>query len=190
MKKWIFVVFLCLFLASSVWGADTKVTGMDAATNVAPTDLVYVVADPQGTPASRKLEAGRLTAIVIKASGSPFTMGAAGANAQGYYYVHMSSNEAYTFNLPVIAASPTSSQVPVGWQACFGNYNAHTSAIKIQPPASHVIYHKGVLGGTGASDGDLLSGGAAGDFICVVATAANEYHALGAGYGTWTLNLP
>ena len=185
MKKWIFVVFLCLFLASSVWGADTKVTGMTAATSVAPTDLVYVVADPLNTPASRKLESARLTAITISTSTNVTVIN------QGYYYAHEASNGAMKYNLPIVMATPdAATKVPPGWQACFGNYNAHTSAITIQPPASHVIYYKGILGGTGASDGDLLSGGAAGDFICVVATAANEYHALGAGYGTWTLNLP
>ncbi len=37
--------------------ADTKLTGLSAATSIAATDLLYVVADPAGTPTSKKAPA-------------------------------------------------------------------------------------------------------------------------------------
>lgn len=108
----------------------------------------------------------------IQASGSPLTL----TGNSGYYYNDTAS--AYTFQLdaPVL-----------GKQYCFGNRKARSSAITIKSLASVTIYYKGVAGTTGTS-GTLVSGGAAGDFICVVGTDTTTYEATGAGQGTWTNN--
>lgn len=172
------VLLLPLFFVNPTLGADVKLTGLTAATTVAPTDLLLTTADPQGTPASRKLEAARLTAVTISTSTGPTVLN------QGYYYANEASSGAMGYTLPTIASSPSGTQVPPGWQACFGNYQAKTSAITLTPPASHSFYYKGAA--TGATK-TLVSGGAAGDLICVVATAENNYQVLGDGKGTWTL---
>lgn len=46
---------LILLLCSFAFGADSKVTDMNELTDVAGTDLLYVIDDPGGTPASKKI---------------------------------------------------------------------------------------------------------------------------------------
>lgn len=47
--------------------ADTKVTGLDALTSVATSDILYIVDDPGGTPISKKVTVANLAAGVFSA---------------------------------------------------------------------------------------------------------------------------
>ena len=107
----------------------------------------------------------------VESSGSPLTL----AGLSGYYYNDTSS--AYTFQLdaPVL-----------GKQYCFANRKARTSALTIKSTTGVTIYYKGVAGTT--TTGTLVSGGAAGDAICLVGTDSTTYEALGPGQGTWVNN--
>ena len=108
----------------------------------------------------------------IQISGSPFTMLA----ISGFYWNNTSG--AYVFDL----ATPVA-----GLQQCFGNYKAQTHAVSMVPGSGVTIYYKGVAGTTSSSTG-LVSGGAAGDFICLIGTDSTTYIAIGAGVGTWINN--
>jgi hypothetical protein len=94
----------------------------------------------------------------------------------GIYWNNTAS--AYSWDLPTPVA---------GLQICVGNYKARATAQSLIPGAGVTIYFKGVAGTSGSSTG-LVSGGAAGDFICVVGTDSTTYIAIGGGYGTWTNN--
>ena len=107
---------------------------------------------------------------LIQASGSPYTMPA----ITGTFWNNTAS--AYSWDLP----TPYS-----GLQICVGNYQARATAQSLIPGTGVTIYFKGV-GGTAGSGTGLVSGGAAGDFICLEGTSATTYMAIGAGYGTWT----
>jgi hypothetical protein len=92
----------------------------------------------------------------------------------GTYWNNTSA--AYSFDLPTPAA---------GLQFCFGSYQAKAYALSIIPGSGVTIYFKGVAGTAGSATG-LVSGGAAGDFICLEGTDSTTYMAIGAGYGTFT----
>ena len=79
--------------------------------------------------------------------------------------------------------TPTAS----GPTICEGNYKARTGAISFVPGTGITIYYKGVAGTTSSATG-LVSGGATGDFICLVGTDTTTYEAAGTGEGTWTNN--
>ncbi len=82
---------------------------------------------------------------------------------------------AMTFNLPPITTAT------VGNQYCFRNYTARTGAITLQLPAATSVDVDGVNGTAG---GTLVSTGALGDSVCVVAVAVGQYMAY-IGSGTW-----
>ena len=113
------------------------------------------------------------TCNLVKTSGSPLS-----ATAQGQT-IWNNTSSAYVVDLP----TPTAS----GPQICIGNYKAQAQAVSFVPGSGVTIYYKGVAGTTSSSTG-LVSGGAAGDFICVEGTDSTTYTAIGAGYGTWTNN--
>jgi hypothetical protein len=114
-----------------------------------------------------------LTCNTVETSGSPLS-----ATAQSQTLWNNSSG-AYVVDLP----APTAS----GPQICLGNYKTVAHAISFVPGTGVTIYYKGVAGTSGSSTG-LVSGGAAGDFICVEGTDSTTYTAIGAGQGTWTNN--
>jgi hypothetical protein len=93
----------------------------------------------------------------------------------GYWLNNTAS--VWTANLPAVTSAT------VGSQYCVGNAAARASAVTIQLPASTYMYYQGVIG---SSAGTLVSSGAAGDLVCVVAIDTTHYQALGAGNGTWT----
>jgi hypothetical protein len=107
----------------------------------------------------------------VETSGSPLS-----ATAQSQT-IWNNTASAYSVDLP----TPTAS----GPQICFGNYKARASALSLIPGSGVTIYFEGVAGTSGSSTG-LVSGGAAGDFICLEGTDSTTYMAVGAGYGTWT----
>ena len=109
----------------------------------------------------------------VETSGSPLT-----ASAQSQT-IWNNTASAYVVDLP----TPTAS----GPEICIGNYKARSSAVSLVPGSGVTIYFKGVAGTSGSSTG-LVSGGAAGDFICVEGTDSTTYEAIGAGYGTFTNN--
>jgi hypothetical protein len=85
---------------------------------------------------------------------------------------------AYVVDLPATAN---------GLVLCVGNDKARSGAVSFVPPSGSTIYYKGVAGTTSSATG-LVSGGAAGDFICVQATDSTTWMAVGAGQGTFTNN--
>jgi hypothetical protein len=113
-----------------------------------------------------------IASVVIKTSGSPFIVPA----TSGFYWNNTAS--AYSFDLP----APV-----IGLQLCFGNYASRSSAVSVIPSTGVTIYYKGVAG-TVSSPIGLVSSGASGDLVCLVATDATTYEVMGAGYGTWTNN--
>jgi hypothetical protein len=114
-----------------------------------------------------------LTCNTVETSGSPLS-----ATAQSQTLWNNTSG-AYVVDLP----TPTAS----GPQICLGNYKTVAHAISFVPGTGVTIYYKGVAGTSGSSTG-LVSGGAAGDFICVEGTDTTSYIAIGAGQGSWTNN--
>ena len=74
-----------------------------------------------------------------------------------------------------------------GLQVCIGNYKTVAHAISLVPPSGSTIYYKGVAGTTSSATG-IVSGGAAGDFICAEAVDTTTWEVIGAGQGTWTNN--
>jgi hypothetical protein len=108
----------------------------------------------------------------VQTSGSPFSL-----TAQSQTQWNNTSG-AYVWDLPATAS---------GIQICIGNYKTRAGAISLVPPSGSTIYYKGVAGTTSSSTG-LVSGGAAGDFICVEGVDSTTWEAIGAGQGTFTNN--
>lgn len=59
MRKYFFILAF-LLICGNVWGADTEVQDLDAIVSPASTDVLYIVDDPTGTPASKKITIGNL----------------------------------------------------------------------------------------------------------------------------------
>jgi hypothetical protein len=160
-----------LIVAADITSAT--ITGTQIASSIAlagsPTTTSQALCDNSTNIATTAY--ANLACSVIKSSGSPLTM----TGNSGYYYNDTAS--AYTFQLdaPVL-----------GKTYCFANRKARSSAITVKATTSVTIYYKGVAGTV--TTGTLVSGGAAGDAICVVGTDTTTYEALGAGQGTWTNN--
>jgi hypothetical protein len=108
----------------------------------------------------------------VQTSGSPFAL-----TAQSQTQWNNTSG-AYVWDLPTAAS---------GIQICIGNYKTVAHAISLVPPSGSTIYYKGVAGTTSSSTG-LVSGGAAGDFICVEGVDSTTWIAIGAGQGSFTNN--
>jgi hypothetical protein len=111
------------------------------------------------------------TAPVTVSTSSPVT-----ASSPGFYY--NDSTGAITYNLPTITASM------VGARYCARNLAPRTGAITLQAPASTYIDKDG---SNGTAAGTLVSAGAAGDSVCVIAVTTTQYVAY-VGSGTWTNN--
>lgn len=107
----------------------------------------------------------------VQASGSPFTM----LGYSGYYWNNTASPFNWVLDTPV-----------AGKQYCFGNYKAETSILTITTTTGVTIYYKGIAGTI--TTGTLVSGGAAGDVICIEGTDSTTYMVMGTGNGTWTNN--
>jgi hypothetical protein len=108
---------------------------------------------------------------LVQTSGSPYTL----LGLTGYYWNDASG--AYTFQLD----SPVA-----GKQYCFGNYSGQTGVITVKSTTSVYIVYKGANGTV--TTGTLVSGGAAGDFVCMEGVDTTHYMVTGVGYGTWTNN--
>lgn len=111
-----------------------------------------------------------VAALAIVYSSSPVAVPLTG----GYYYNNASG--AITFNLPTIAPNMLGSK----W--CFRSWTGKTGVITLQLPSATVL---DIDGASGASAGFLTSGGALGDYACVVAATTGQYEAE-APHGTWT----
>jgi hypothetical protein len=109
---------------------------------------------------------------VVKVSGSPYT-----APSQSATFWNATAS-AYVVDLP----APTA-----GVQICLGNYHAIAHAISFVPTSGVTLYYKGVAGTTGSTTG-IVSGGAVGDYLCLLAVDTLTWEALGPGYGTWVNN--
>ena len=104
-------------------------------------------------------------------SGSPYTL----LGISGYYWNNSGGAFGWHLDAPV-----------VGKQYCFGNASGQTGVLTITSTTSVYIVYKGINGTV--TSGTLVSGGAAGDFICMEAPDTTHYNVTGAGYGTWTNN--
>jgi hypothetical protein len=98
----------------------------------------------------------------------------------------------YTFNQEGTAATAVTYTLPsaaLGLQYCAKNSNngsaPDTGVLKLQTSAAgqSIIYN----GTTGASDGYLISGGAAGDAACVVGISATQWEAY-SQVGSWVVH--
>jgi hypothetical protein len=98
------------------------------------------------------------------------------AASPGFYY--NDSAGAITYNLPTISASM------VGARYCVRNLAPRTGAITLQAPASTYIDKDGA---NGTAAGTLVSAGAAGDSVCVIAVTTTQYVSY-IGSGTWSNN--
>ena len=112
------------------------------------------------------------TCNIVETSGSPL---AATAQSQTLWN---NTAGAYVVDLPATAS---------GLVLCLGNYKLRAGAISFVPPSGSTIYYKGVAGTTSSSTG-IVSGGAAGDFICVEAVDTTTWEVAGSGQGTFTNN--
>jgi hypothetical protein len=93
------------------------------------------------------------------------------------YYLNNNAG-AITYTLPAITSAN------VGLQMCFRNAVTKTGAITLTAPASTYI---DVSGANGSAAGTLVSSGALGDSVCVVAQSTTQYVAF-VGGGAWTNN--
>lgn len=175
MKKAFAFILCILAVCGAAYASESLFAGRSVVTTCAGTENLLLdtgSAYEKITTSNFKAWAGGPTNTV--AASSPVSV-----SGSGYYWNNVGASSACTFNLPAIAA---------GQQYCFGNYATNTGAVTvaINTQSGVKIYYKGV-GGT-ASTGTLVSGGAAGDFVCIEAADATHYMVTGAGYGTWTNN--
>jgi hypothetical protein len=68
----------------------------------------------------------------------------------------------------------------LGLVKCLQEYHTATGAMSFIPPAGVTIYYKGIAGTAGSATG-LVSGGVAGDQLCVEGTSTTTYEAVGPG---------
>ena len=161
-----------LIVAADITSAT--ITGTQIASSIAlagsPTTTTQSACDN-----STKIATTAYTGIAcntVQTSGSPFTL-----TAQSQTQWNNTSG-AYVWDLPATAS---------GLQVCIGNYKTVAHAISLVPPSGSTIYYKGVAGTTSSATG-IVSGGAAGDFICAEAVDTTTWEVIGAGQGTWTNN--
>ena len=163
--------------SSAIVAADitnSTITGTQIASSIAlagsPTTTTQTACDN-----STKIATTAYTGVAcntVQTSGSPFAL-----TAQSQTQWNNTSG-AYVWDLPATAS---------GIQVCIGNYKTVAHAISLVPPSGSTIYYKGVAGTTSSSTG-IVSGGAAGDFICAEGVDSTTWEVIGAGQGTWTNN--
>ena len=139
------------------------------------------------------------TALVVTAAGSGYTSAPTSATAtngtatcSGTAVVATSISSApqgtgWYFNSlagPITFALPIITSGSIGMQLCFRNTAAGTGVITLKAPASTFIDKAGVLG---SASGTLVSGGALGDSVCLLAIDTTHYAAT-VNTGTWTNN--
>ncbi len=153
--------------------------GLLHATNATPS-VISVSSDIAAATATSLLATGIVDgkAPVDVTTSSPVTLG--GTYKSGYTInEHATAGTAITYNLPTAAA---------GLQYCVGNgYNgsaANTGVITLATSAAgqYLIWTDGTLSATG---GNTTSGGAGGDFACVVGVDSTHWMFLHP-QGTWT----
>ena len=150
--------------AAGTWTLTLPTTG-------GTTGYMLFDSDGAGTATWSKNGSALVPAVTLSAA-TPATVAGSG------YWLNNTASP-WTANLPTVTSAT------VGAQYCVGNAAARASAVTIQLPASTYMYYKGVIGGAA---GTLVSSGAAGDIVCVVAIDTTHYQALGTGNGTWANN--
>ncbi len=111
----------------------------------------------------------------IEASGCSTGTHCVLAGISGFYWSDTSATTYWTLDAPI-----------AGKQYCFGNYSGQTNILSITTASSVYIVYKGTNGTV--TSGTIVSGGAAGDFVCMEGVDTTHYMVTGAGYGTWTNN--
>ena len=115
------------------------------------------------------------TCTTVETSGSPLSIT---VSENSVFWNNTAS--AYVFDLP---APPSTGSAKI----CIGQYGTRTGAISFVPPSGVTIYYKGIAGTAGSSTG-IVSGGAAGDYLCLYGVNATTYLVEPPGFGTWTNN--
>lgn len=183
--------------------ADTTITHALFATATAPafraialTDLptqtgtgsiVLATSPTLVTPALGAATATSLLATGIVDGVAPVTITTGTTGTPGGTY-----NSGYTINHEATAATAVTYTLPtaaVGRQYCVKNGNNGTAAntgvltIQVSAAGQSIVYN----GTAGASNGNLVSGGAAGDGACVLGISTTQWEAY-VQVGTWTVH--
>jgi hypothetical protein len=108
---------------------------------------------------------------LVHTTGSPYSL----LGIPGYYWNNTSGAYGWVLDVPA-----------PGKQYCFGNYSGRTGVLTITSTTGVYIVYKGANGTV--TTGTLVSGGVAGDFVCMTGVDSTHYNVTGAGYGTWTNN--
>ncbi len=169
----------CVTAASSLTSTDIM-TGAGSQASQTPSNNATV-------DSSGNMTAAQLLVTGIIDGESPITLTTGSTATLGGTY-----NSGYTFNQEATAATAVIYTLPTaaaGKQFCIKNsYNgsaADTGALRFSTSASgQYIIYSGVLS---ATNGYIISGGAAGDSACVVGIDATHWEAY-AQVGTWTLH--
>ena len=136
-------------------------------------DLAHSAMTIGGT--STSLGGSYAPAVTIEASGCTTGSHCTANGVTGFYYCNTSAECYFTLDAPT-----------AGKQYCFGDYAGQTNVLSITSTTSVYIVYKGTNGTV--TTGTLVSGGAAGDFTCMVGVDTTHYMVTGAGLGTWTNN--
>jgi hypothetical protein len=70
MKKSLFIIILIFLMIAIAYAADTELQDLTVISSPAATDVLYIVDDPNGTPASRKITIGNIFAVGAHIDGS------------------------------------------------------------------------------------------------------------------------
>lgn len=164
MKKILFSLFLVGLFAFSAFGADVRITALPANTTPTSDDLIPIVNDPGGSPATNKstlqdaYKIWQIGTFAAPTTTNPYSLAA-------YSNVILWYGATGEIDLPAAVA---------GMNVCIYNTGAFT--ITIDPNGTDVIVRDGTAQSAGVSF--TLSSGA-GNYVCIVADTANHWVTLG-----------
>lgn len=175
-------LFVCVYASS--YASGTVAVSMSSNLNSGAFSGVL----PNGTAAttqsaldgSTKLATTKYVDDGAAAASLPVTTSTSGPvaiSAAGYYLNNAAG--ALTYTLPTVVTGT------IGKTYCFRNAVTKTGAITLTAPASTTIDYFGL---NGSAAGTLVSSGAAGDAVCLIAQTTTQYVAWFPGFGSWTNN--
>lgn len=101
MKKFLILLFI-LFIATASYGADTEVQDLDAISSPASGDMLYIVDDPTGTPASKHITLGNLLVDGLIPNDITIDSATAAGTATVATTVTITDNESTAENNPIV----------------------------------------------------------------------------------------
>lgn len=158
----------------SAAAATVALTGTDAI--AAGTALVITAVGSGYTSSPTSATAGDGTAT-CSGTAVLVTYVTVAPSSGGFYFANLTAGNA-AYVLPAIASGT------VGMQLCIRNQVAKTGKLKLVAPASTYLDLYGV---NGSAAGTLVSNGAAGDGMCLLAESTTQYVTF-PGAGIWTNN--